>query len=409
MNRIEKSIKGARDFDNKRSLINRINNLWILFPDIGQLHTQERIDPTSFLVMMEYGIGDVLLVGIPAIEGIIDHRSDARGKIDVVCNAVQAQLFECDPRIRQIIVTPQRSIRPIADGDIIESLREKRYAGVFPGEPNYMALRQIEAPIMKPGISLQVKFLQSLIGDENVPMRSLMRAIVDRFFGIKSSTFPQPELPTLYVPVKYLKAAKQYMQEIRRSFPKESKLLLVNSDSSSVVTRPPTSLLADGIGEALELDPTICVCMLPSYTDETASQRILDELSQYRVRTILIPPDPKPHLLFLTAFIGQSDIFLTPDTGLMHLAVAKKRLIAPDQQEQLILDNKTKIISIFGGTNSGVFGYKDKTMIIGLGRREQNILLNILFSGLIKDVSHSGLKNFFDHIDPDELTEAILN
>ncbi len=49
------------------------------------------------------------------------------------------------------------------------------------------------------------------------------------------------------------------------------KVILVAPDTSSVITRPSTSLLADGIAAALREDEPYIVGILPSYTDASSS------------------------------------------------------------------------------------------------------------------------------------------
>ena len=56
-----------------------------------------------FLVMMAMGIGDAVAVGLSAIDQIIKNEPETDGKIDVVCNDLQADIFRFDPRIHTII------------------------------------------------------------------------------------------------------------------------------------------------------------------------------------------------------------------------------------------------------------------------------------------------------------------
>lgn len=49
------------------------------------------------------GIGDAVAVGLSATDQIIQNDPAANGKIDVVCNDLQADIFRYDPRINEII------------------------------------------------------------------------------------------------------------------------------------------------------------------------------------------------------------------------------------------------------------------------------------------------------------------
>jgi len=101
--------------------------------------------------------------------------------------------------------------------------------------------------------------------------------------------------------------------------------------------------------------------------------------------------------------IDQADIFVTGDTGVMHLASATKRL----RQARTIActpKNSVKIIAIFGGTNPDIWGDSERTTIVGRGRREQRC-----FSpGFVKEMYNPKGKDLFDHISSKELADSIL-
>src|SRR6516165_6404482 len=54
----------------------------------------ESIDYPLFLVTMYKGIGDAVLVGSSFIDQIIKEDPQAFGKIDILCNSIQAEIFE---------------------------------------------------------------------------------------------------------------------------------------------------------------------------------------------------------------------------------------------------------------------------------------------------------------------------
>src|SRR5947207_7188593 len=53
-------------------------------------------DLPLFLVTMYKGIGDAVLVGLSFVDHIIKEDPHAFGKIDILCNSVQAVIFEHD-------------------------------------------------------------------------------------------------------------------------------------------------------------------------------------------------------------------------------------------------------------------------------------------------------------------------
>jgi len=164
-------------------------------------------------------------------------------------------------------------------------------------------------------------------------------------------------------------------------------------------------LLADGIAGALRSVPDLLVSILPSYTDTRASKNLWHALStDFADRLFLMSSDPRPSLLETSTFIDQADIFLTGDTGLMHLATATKKLGKADSTVYTPR-NSVKIIAIFGGTNPGLYGYSKRTLILGRGRKEQMQVGPNIF----KEAYNSSSRDFFDHISPCQVTEAILS
>ncbi len=86
-------------------------------------------------------------------------------------------------------------------------------------------------------------------------------------------------------------------------------------------------------------------------------------------------------LLETAALIDQADIFVTGDTGVIHLAAATKRIVQ-NQITLFVPKNSVRIIAIFGGTNPDVWGDSQRTLIVGRGRKEQRC-----FSpGYVKDM-----------------------
>jgi hypothetical protein len=117
----------------------------------------------------------------------------------------------------------------------------------------------------------------------------------------------------------------------------------------------------------------------------------------------LLPAEPKPKLPDVAAFIDQADIFVTGDTGLMHLAATFKKIVE-DDAALYYPHNGVRIIALFGGTNPGLYGYRERTTILGRGRKEQ-----LAFKpGIAKETYNPGDRNLFDHITPEQLTRAIL-
>jgi ADP-heptose:LPS heptosyltransferase len=380
----------------------------------------EKEDRARFLVMMAMGIGDAVAVGLSAIDQIIKNEPEADGKIDVVCNDLQADLFKYDPRIHSIIciddsIFPALDISSLDRGivlkpeaiKLIQLLRSKHYDGVFPGNTTPFFYLRLRAPIMEIGVRNLFRNYLSLRFQNDIHVSQITRRAVNTFFG---NRLPEPavdeEIP-LYITSHHIQKAITVIESMKDQANVKGKpcqVVMVAPDTSSFVTRPPTKLLAGGIAGALHRKHHLAIYILPGYTDRNAAQNLYESLSpDFSGRILMIPHEPPLSLLETTAFIDQAEIFITGDTGTMHLAVAVKKLREEDSAYSP--RNSGKVIVLFGGTNPGVHGYSQQTIILGRGRKEQSAVV----PGIFKEAYNGKQRNFFDHIIPPQLTNAIIS
>jgi hypothetical protein len=125
-------------------------------------------------------------------------------------------------------------------------------------------------------------------------------------------------------------------------------------------------------------------------------------LPEFAGRVLMLPIESNFTLLETAALIDQADIFVTGDTGVMHLAAATKRIVQ-DQSTPIAPGNSVKIIAVFGGTNPDIWGDSERTLIVGRGRKEQRSF----GPGFVKEMYNPKGKDLFDHISFQELATAI--
>jgi ADP-heptose:LPS heptosyltransferase len=380
----------------------------------------EKEDRTRFLVMMAMGIGDAVAVGLSAIDQIIKNEPEADGKIDVVCNGLQADLFKNDPRIHSIICIddsffPALDISSLDRGivlkpeaiKLIHLLRSKHYDGVFPGNTTPFFYLRLRAPIMEIGVRNLFRNYLSLRFQGDIHVSQITRRAVNAFFG---NRLPEPavddEIP-LYITSHHIQKAIKVIESMKDQANikgKPCQVVMVAPDTSSFVTRPPTKLLAGGLAGALRRKHHLAIHILPGYTDRNAAQNLYESLSpEFSGRIFMTPHKPPLSLLETTALIDQAEIFITGDTGTMHLAVAVKKL--KEEDSTYYPRNSGKVIVLFGGTNPGVHGYSQQTIILGRGRKEQSAVI----PGIFKEAYNGKQRNFFDHITSHQLTNAIIS
>jgi ADP-heptose:LPS heptosyltransferase len=378
----------------------------------------ENADTPLYLVTLDRGIGDAVSLGSSVIDQIIWNDRTASGKIDVLCNAVQSGLFRYDPRVNRIIETPLTffpSAQPSSwyklvaieheARDLFSFLRERCYEAVFPSIIAPALYVRLRVPLMLPNLPKLVNDLFIAGLREDRPLRYLVRDMVNRYFGRDVAASELPESASLYLSKQEMQKAKAVVEMLKRQASTSSwrkSVLVVAPDSASPVSRPPTTLLAASLTLALERCPGLILCLLPSYTDSEATARLAQALRAFDDRLFEMPGAPGMTLLETAALLDQSDSCLTGDTGIMHLAAAVKK-IRPLDDSSVTPSNAVHIIALFGGTSPGFYGYRRRSIILGDGRKEQHSFR----PGFSKEAYSTKGRDFFDHIRPEEVSEAI--
>ncbi|HKV58898.1 MAG TPA: glycosyltransferase family 9 protein [Ktedonobacteraceae bacterium] len=388
---------------------------------ITRLQPEE--DVPHLLLAIPWGIGDAISVGLSAVDQITRNDPDSHVKIEVVCNRLQSELLEHDPRIYRLIQVDtglfpsgeagswkRGIVLPPATEKLAEFLRAQNYSAVMPFLFSPTFFYRLHTPVifLSPREVWHLFCVLKRYGE--VSLQTFIRQIINRYFGEK---LPEPagdEAIPLYICREHVQNAMREMGWIKGQasvFGEQVKVLLVAPDTSSVVTRPPTSLLAEGIAGALKRHDDLLVAVIPGYSDCNAVPNLMRALApSFPGRIVPVPAEPKRPLPELAAFIDQSDIVITGDTGIMHLAVATKKIPhAAGEGDAYTPRNAVKIIVLYGGTHPGLYGYNKRTLTLGKWRKEQRALV----PGLMKDLYHAEGKNLFDHIPPQQLTDAILS
>lgn len=382
---------------------------------------EETRNTARYLVTMYVGIGDAVVVGLAAIDQLIQHDPHAWGQIDVLCNQVQAELFAHDPRVRRVFVASRLLFPPpevtswlkglLPRGEaarLIQRLHAQHYEAVVSGMFAPGLYARLHASTVAPGLLDLWNDWRALRRLQDRPMSKMIRQAVSSYFGTPLPFSALRETIPLYLPYTPLQRASSlvaHLYEQADVSPREGKLLLVAPDTASDVTRPPTALLADALAYVLEQYQHMLICILPAYTRTCSAQELYARLAeQHPKRVFLLAAEPRATLLETTALIDQADIFVTGDTGVMHLAATEKRS-SYDDDGRIGPRNTTSIVALFGGTNPALYGYRQRTMVVGRGRREQRAYR----PGVAKESYRLHGRNLFDHIMPQDVVQAIEN
>ena len=382
---------------------------------------ESKVDTPRFLITLDKGVGDTAIVGLSAIDQIIQNDPAAYGKIDVLCNPIQSQIFEFDPRINRVIQTdtqfslgPQRTewlggiVLNAKDAQVIDFLRNRHYEAILPTIVAPGIYLRLHSHLMYPQVLKLTKNLLFRGTPSDVSMRKFIRQMVNKYFGNNISLAALSDEVVLYMDVKHIRKAVMVVEQMKEESSVDSRnasLLLVAADSGSIVTRPPTHLLAAALSVVLRKSSNLIVGILPGYTDTMAVKKLeLALLPEFAGRVLMLPVESNFTLLETAALIDQADIFVTGDTGVMHLAAATKRIVQ-DQSTPIAPGNSVKIIAVFGGTNPDIWGDSERTLIVGRGRKEQRSF----GPGFVKEMYNPKGKDLFDHISFQELATAIIS
>ncbi|HEY5038491.1 MAG TPA: glycosyltransferase family 9 protein, partial [bacterium] len=130
-------------------------------------------------------------------------------------------------------------------------------------------------------------------------------------------------------------------------------LLFLNPDTASPFTRIPFDDQVELLKRLAQMPGHILLGT--DFTTKTLEQRLLDKLSPEEKAKITYVPTSLS-LDGYTALIDFADVFISGDTGPLHMAAARKVSKSGNHKFR----NKTFVVSIFGATPARYAGYDSK-------------------------------------------------
>jgi ADP-heptose:LPS heptosyltransferase len=142
--------------------------------------------------------------------------------------------------------------------------------------------------------------------------------------------------------------AQSFLDE--KNVPLDKPILFLNPDTASPYTLIPFHYQVQILKEWLAMD---CVILLgASFTHESMGRKLLETLSPEERGRVFPLPSTLP-IESYAVLIDFSDVFLSGDTGPLHIAAARK----VSRSGNFKFRNKTFVISVFGATPSRMSGY----------------------------------------------------
>jgi ADP-heptose:LPS heptosyltransferase len=163
---------------------------------------------------------------------------------------------------------------------------------------------------------------------------------------------PGPAKPFQGVPVtlsdEAIERAQAFLSE--KNVPEDKPVLFLNPDTASPYTLIPLEYQAQILKKWLKMD---CSVLLgASFTQRDMGEKLLGTLSWEEKERVFPTPTTLPIDAY-AALIDSADVFLSGDTGPLHIAAARK----VSRSGNFKFRNKTFVISVFGATPSRMSGY----------------------------------------------------
>ncbi len=154
--------------------------------------------------------------------------------------------------------------------------------------------------------------------------------------------------PKIYLSDTALENAERYFLDNNISLDKP--IIMLNPDASAVYTRIPFDFQVELIKKLLQLNCTILIGA--GHIDKNIEQKLINYFPDNIGQNIYLVPS-SVELDTYAAIIDYTDIFITGDTGPLHISAARKF----SSSSRKGLRNKTAVFSVFGSTPPRIYGY----------------------------------------------------
>ncbi len=306
----------------------------------------------KFLVVADLNIGDavIALSGVTAVKEIFPGAD-----IDLIVKKSTKNLIEGNPEISNLFTVYNGA--PFPNKDDLNKLKRivqaKDYDLIINFSPmisnkdfgrknviNYsvMAAELIKNEFAGNNVNNITYLAYNFIG--NIFSEILPKSFGQRFKGSK-----------LYLPDESVASAKDFLY--RSGIGPNDFIVMYNPDASSIYTRMPFKFQVELLQKLIHLD---CKILLGAgHVEKQIEYNLFGSLSYAEKQKVIIIP-ASTELDEYTALIDYSDVFISGDTGPLHLAAARKYLSANGGS----MRNKTAVFSVFGSTPPKVYGYDSR-------------------------------------------------
>jgi ADP-heptose:LPS heptosyltransferase len=304
-----------------------------------------------FLIIPDIHIGDAVM-SQTALTAIRDFFPAAR--VDYLANRTAFPLVEGNPEATRVLPFFSNGVFPSAAdlAALHQLIRDERYDLALSFCP-YISGKDAEIP----GTGLV-----NIMSIAPVVVRNMRRPAMVNHFAYQTygfmidllSLIARPQRPAAF-PGLQVRIGDAAVDEARRfaeeaGLPAGKPIVMLNPDAASPFTRIPDEILAELLALLVRLDAVILVGA--GHSEAGIGQRIVATLPPSLLSGTRIVP-ASLSLEAFTALVDLCDVFVTGDTGPMHLAAARKL----SRSGRHHFRNRTAVLSIFGATPARLSGY----------------------------------------------------
>ena len=305
----------------------------------------------KILVIPDIHIGDaVMLQG--AVMAFRDYFPDAR--VDYIVKNAVSCLIEGNPAISNLYPYFTGTVFPTPSD--IESIKklvvENQYDLCFNCSPFFEDHSLF--PTGQKILNLMTSAPQLVRNDiDHVGINHFMTQSYEFVYGLLRDTVPsRPTKPFRGVPVHLadsaLEEAKGFLS--KNGLTTEKPIVFLNPDTASPFTRIPVEKQLEFLKLLAQMP--VQILLGAAFTFKDTEKQLVESLTAEERSKVTVVPKALP-LDAYNALIDLVDVFVSGDTGPLHMAAARKC----SKTGNIQFRNKTFVISIFGATPARMSGY----------------------------------------------------
>ncbi len=319
---------------------------------------EHRKEPLKILLIVDVCIGDTVLMG-----GCLDaiHAAYPTADIHFICNRTGGELMTAKPGVTvHNFVQGARGFPTEEDNARLLELIERESFSVILNMGPFLDRRMLPpgARAVQMFVPFAAYMLRAWKAKETRHISHYVRSYFNELLGERGSQFEQKELPapalplnanTVYLSREAIEMAHAFLDS--HGLVAGSGLVFLNPDATSQYGQIPFEVQVNLLRHSASLDEVTAVLLGKAYSNRGIERRLMDELPPKLAQKIVVVPHVPIEVY--TALIDASDMFISGDTGPLHISACRKQ--GPADYKPM--RNKTAVLAIYGATDSRMYGY----------------------------------------------------